>query len=244
MITVVGKRFASRKDVAAVKMQPPRRKAGRMWAGVPHGELLDTLTLHFRRRGWTITKETFCLSSDKADLAAAFELQVPGVIVPPDQKLGMGLLTSNAMRRALRIVVGTTVTVCNNGLVTGEVVMTRKHTRGVNLHEELQEALERYVTKAQNIQDTVAGLKAVHLDQSRVEHILMEAGRQGFMPWSRIGLVDREFRHPRFEEFFEPTSWSLLNAFTWVVKHNPALEQMDQINAFRELLPTEQLLAG
>ena len=58
------------------------------------------------------------------------------------------------------------------------------------------------------------------------------------MPWSRIGAVDKEYRQPTFAEHGRGTSWALLNAFTYTVKRNPALKQMEQMNRFRELLPT------
>lgn len=244
MITVLGKGLVTLKQVRAVPLRQPPRKPGAYWQGVPHGELVGAILDECAGRHWKVTETKFCLSKDGADLAAALSLDVPDLEMPAGQRLGLGILTSNAMRRALRIVVGTTVLICQNGMVSGELVLTRKHTVGFDIHRDIVDALDDYLTKARAIPNMVEGLQARKLKPSEAEHILMEAGRLGIMPGSRIFKVDEEYRNPRFPEFYEPTSWSLLNAFTWVVKENPALEQMDQINCFRELLPTEQLIAA
>lgn len=245
MIAVLGDNSTTLKEVQAVKLQEPTgsRRIGAYWQGVPHGELMDCILRECHDRHWSVGPQKYCLSRDGADLAMAMELKIPQVDIPRGQILGLGVLTSNAMRRALRIVVGSTVVVCQNGMVSGEVVLSRKHTIHFNIQTEIQVALDTYLVKARGLMDTVEGLKARVLTLTDAEGILMHAGRQEIMPWSRIGKVDKEFRRPRFAEFRERTSWSLLNAFTWVVKQNPVLEQMDQINLFRELLPTEQLLA-
>ncbi len=244
MITVLGN-HTTLKDVQAVKLQDPRgRRIGAYWQGVPHGELMDCVLKECQRRRWTVGQQKYSLSKDKADLAMALELKIPKLEVPEGQVLCLGVLTSNAMRRALRIVVGSTVLVCQNGVVSGEVVLSRKHTIHFSIQDEIKDALDTYLLKAHGLMDTVLGLQQSPLTLEEAEHILMQAGRKEIMPWSRIGKVDAEFRSPRFPEFYEPTSWSLLNAFTWVVKQNPVMEQMDQINLFRELLPTQQAVAA
>lgn len=236
MFTVFGS-DTSLKEVMEQKCERPER-AGRYWQGVSHKDLVLGLYDEISYRGWMVTEERYALSKSGSELAGALTLDSTDIDLPDGQTLSLGFLNSNAMKRSLRIVVGTNVVCCNNGMCTGEIVMARKHTKGMNLFDELAGAMNRYVTCAKNVKTTVAGLREAELSSKDAEHILMDAGRQKMMPWSRIGEVDAEYREPRFKEHGEDTSWALLNAFTYVVKKNPPLNQMGQINSFRALLPS------
>jgi len=207
------------------------------WQGIPHGMLIDAVEDECRTRNWTIEKSQFSLSVDGADLAGAFQLRVNDVTLPVGQALELGFLTSNMMRRKLKLVVGTRVFVCNNGMVSGDVVLCNKHTSGFDLFSALEGAMDTYHAKALELPGKIEALQQRELAPVEVEHLLVESGRQGIMPWSRIGQVDEEYRHPTFGDHAVPTSWGLLNAFTHIVKKCPTLTQMDQINEFRALLP-------
>lgn len=238
MIAVLthGEKPQTIETVRQIELVTPRG-AGRVWQGIPHGELCDTISDEVRSRGWKVTDAQFHVSKDQADMAAAFALSIPDIDAPEGQTFSLGLLTSNAMRRTLKIVVGTNVRVCNNGMATGEVVLRAKHTTGFDLIGNVEHAITAYEEKIRAIPALVAKMRETELPPDSAEHILMEAGRAGMMPWSRIGKVDEEYRHPTFAEHGKGTAWALMQAFTYIVKDNPPQFQMDQMNAFRRLLP-------
>lgn len=228
---------AQLKRVPLVRPQHARS----FWQGIKHSDLVDTIQEAVENRGWRVSSTAFSLSNDKGDLAGAFSLRVPDIKMPDDQNLELGFLTSNLMRRKLKLVVGSRVLVCNNGCVTGDIVLCKKHTNRFDLGESLTEALDEYHTKALEIPRRAEELKQYELEVPEVEHLLVETGRRGIMPWSLIGQVDKEYRTPSFNYDTRKehnTSWDLLNAFTHIVKKQPPLGQMDQINEFRAMLPT------
>ena len=235
MITVFGAN-TTLEDLQRIPLERPP-KAGAYWEGVPHGALVNTLSDEIRSRGWNITDQKFSLSKDKGDLVGAFGLEIKGVDAPEGQTLSLGFTTSNMMRMSLKLLVGTQVTVCLNGMATGEIVMQRKHTHGFNMFQEIESSLDQYIPRAQKINHIVKSFQECEISDKVTDRILMEAGRSRLMPWSRIGAVDKEYRKPTFAEHGKGTSWALLNAFTHTVKRNPPLQQMDQMNKFRELLP-------
>lgn len=235
MITVYGANTTI-DEVRNIPLTTPT-KAGGYWKGIPHGELVDTISDEVRSRGWKITEELYCLSKDGADLAGAFSLTIPHLDSPEGQAYSLGFLTSNAMRRSLTMVVGTTVEVCSNGMATGEIVLCKKHTTNFDIITEVDFAVGRYLEKAKDIPALVTRLRGRDLKPVEAEHVLMEAGRAKLMPWSRIGDVDKEYHNPHHTEHGLDTSWALLNAFTYTVKRNPPQQQMDQMNGFRALLP-------
>jgi hypothetical protein len=212
--------------------------AGPVWQGIQHGALVETLKDQALFMGWKVTEEVYSVSKGGTSLAGALALEIPGLPAPEGQTFSMGVLTSNNMERTLRLVVGTNVFVCHNGCATGQVVLRKKHTRNFDLAASLEDAFGKYREEAANVKTIVANLQHTPLTRTMEEAVLCEAGRQGIMCWSRIGEVDAEYHNPRFSDHGMGTSWALLNAFTWVVKKNPPLEQMTQINAFRSLLPT------
>lgn len=213
--------------------------AGAQWEGFQHGELVDIMVDEIRSRKWKINDMKFSLSKDEADLAGAFDISIPSLPQIPGQEYSLGFLTSNMQRRALKMVVGTTVRCCTNGMATGEIVLNLKHTSS-NLDflcDEIGNAAGRYLEKAREIPMLVERMRERSLNTAEASDLLMQAGHAKLLPWARIGMVDNEFRNPTFAEHGKGTSWALLNAFTYVVKEQNPMGQMDRMNRFREMLP-------
>jgi len=212
-------------------------KAGCRWKGVQHGEAVDAIIDETSTRGWSIGDMKFSLNKDNTELAGGMDLVIPEIDPPDGQRFSLGILTSNARTRAMRLYVGTMISICNNGMATGEMILTRKHERTFNFVEELEPALDSYFLAAKQIPLMVERLKETKIGPSEAEHILMEAGRRKLMPWAHIGLVDKEFRLPRHADHGSGTSWALLQSFTEIVKRSPPRMQMDAMNSFRDMLP-------
>ena len=148
----------------------------------------------------------------------------------------LGVMHSNLGDHAVKFAVGAHVFCCANGMVTGDYTLKRKHTKGVVLEDIISTGIETYITKVDEIPLVMEGMKEKELQTQEVNNVLMEAGRQKLMPWSRIGQVDAEYRKPTFEEHNEKTAWGLYNAFTYVVQKCPAHQQITSMNKFRELV--------
>jgi len=224
--------------VRAIPLAIPEH-AGSRWKGIQHGELVDPILFEVNKRGWDVPDMKFAVGGDGSQLAAAFDIKMPKLDSPEGTSFALGLITDNSRHRALRLYAGATIAVCNNGLATGEIILQRRHTTGFNLRENLTHAMDDYLAASRNTANVIEGLRNRKLRNDQYEHLLIEAGRQDMMPWSRLADVDKEYTTPRFGDAFgSENSWSLLNAFTWVAKRNPPMKQMDQINRFRDLLPT------
>lgn len=236
MLTVCQGAKLDRNQLATIELKRPKG-AGPVWQGIKHIDLVDAIHDQALFNGWRVTEETYSVSKQGTSLAGAIGLEIPDITAPEGQSFQMGFLTSNNMERSLRLVVGTRVAVCHNGMCTGQVVLRKKHTTGLDLAEALETGFTEYRKQAEDVRKIVASLQQAEIDTATAEHVLCEAGRRGIMCWSRVGDVDAEYRNPRFSDHGMGTSWALLNAFTWVVKRNPPLEQMSQINNFRALLP-------
>ena len=223
-------------DLHHIPLRRPE-KAGLRWQGIPHGALVKSLIAAIEKRGWEVKDTKFSVSPNETEMAGALNLKINDVKLPEGLSLSLGILTSNAMKRSLLMVAGANVACCLNGMATGQIVMRKKHTIGFNLENEIQDSLDEYRKQVIGIDQVVADLKETELPQKEADRVLMEAGRQRLMPWSRIGKVDAEYRKPTFAEHGQGTSYALLQAFTYHVKKNAPLTQMTSMNRFRELLP-------
>jgi hypothetical protein len=243
MITVIGADITL-EQLHQVEVKEPANVGGR-WQGFQHGQLVCIIMDEIRARGWKINDMQFAMSKDEADLAGAFALSIPKIESIAGQDYSLGFLTSNAQRRALKMVVGTRVACCCNGMVTGEIILNLKHTRTNEafLIDEISNASARYLNKAQEIPLMINRMRERELGKEEASELLLEAGRLKLLPWARIGCVDQEYRHPTFGEHGKNNSWALLNAFTHIVKEQNPLNQMDRMNRFRELLPLAELAA-
>ena len=238
MISVCDKNV-TKVEVSRVQVQRPDH-AGRIWKGIAHGVLVNAIEAAIARKGWIVSNSAFSLSKDKADLVGAFDLTIPGLDAPDGVGFALGFMTSNAMRRSLRLYVGSRIFVCNNGCVTGELILRHKHTNHFRIENNIDHAMSLYRNRIEDTRDMIDGWKKSGLELNMSNSILMAAGRRGIMPFSRIGQVDSEYWKPSYAEHNEKTSWGLLNAFTHIVKKSPTHMQMDQMNRFRELLPCTQ----
>ena len=235
MINVAGKSH-TRKQVDAVEMLRPIH-AGEYWQGIPHRVLTEYLTEAIRRRGWKIEDEKYSLSFDDADIAGAYRLTIPELPAPRGQSYSLGFMSSNARRRALKLVVGTEIFICSNGMATGEVVMQKKHSTGLDIRDEIHQAVASYADKIQNVSGIVWSLQQRELSPTETARILVETGRRGILPWSRVGQVDAEYRRPTFGDHAHPTSWGLYQAFTYIVQKQNPVQQLEGLTAFQTLLP-------
>lgn len=241
MITVVGAKYTM-EDLLRMETRTPEN-AGRRWRPIPHAELASTIRDECLTRGWRIKEERYATARDNADLAGAFLIEgVRGVTVPDGQTLSIGFLHSNARRRALKITVGSSVFVCNNGMCSGSFLLTRVHDHTVNLIDEVGGALDNYVAAAGRLADGVRALRERPLTRAEASDILLQAGRKKLIGWAAVGRVDAEYRHPTFADHGHDNSWALLNAFTYAARGNISpVEQMSTYDEFRKLLPVAAL---
>jgi len=227
--------FCTEKPVTREQMESyelPVHENTVIWQGIHHKELADMLVEEAGLAGLTVKEEKWGYGSTDHRLVGALKVEpnVPlGLNLPDGLEFSLGVLHANDLSRAWVLVVGAEVGVCTNGMAVGEFAVKKRHTYGLNLREAIQGGIHRFIEEARRIGDVAEGLKNREMRTWEVNDILVESGRTGVMPWSRIGKVDREYRNPRYPEFKERTAWSLYNAFTEVAKQSPVYEQFGVI---------------
>lgn len=242
MITVMGGANLTDKQLEKLEFQRPEGVSSR-WQGIPHFDLVKTMENRMDAAGWKFEDRKVAVDKTGFDMVGAWNVTVPGVEEMPDQKLALGFAHSNRCKRSLRLMVGSTVFVCTNGLATGEIVLAKKHTVGLSLDAEIDKGLIRYVESAKLLKHRTDLLKATELTDEQADHILMEAGRNKMMGYPTLGRVSEEYMHPTFADNGSKTSWGLYNAFTYVLKKTCVNTQLDLLYKFQKMMPVVDRIA-
>lgn len=239
MITICGQ-GKTRDELRQIPL--PLRPDNPRWVGIQHGEIADTLERILYGRGIRVKKEMWATSQDDQTLVGGLNIEFPSYLDIPaleGMDYSIGLRHSNDCKHAMSFMVGAQIFICTNGIATGELVLNRKHTSGVNLREVLYDGLTRYIQKAKELSSTIWNMKARGLSRSDADNLLMQAGRARLLPWSGIGKVDKEYRDPTFADHDRKSAWGLYNAFTYVAQNISPVRQLGAINGFRKIVNAE-----
>jgi len=134
------------------------------------------------------------------------------------------------------------VFVCDNLAFRAELMVRRKHT--LNGERNFGNAIANAVTALQQFKETeqerIHLLMHTELRPEQADSMILRAFEKGLLSTLHLPKVIEEWRRPSFEEFQPRTTWSLLNAFTTVLKDraqkNPSMfaVQTMRLNALLE----------
>jgi len=134
--------------------------------------------------------------------------------------LVVGLRNSHDKAFPASIALGSGVFVCDNLAFSGEVNLSRKHTRYIM--RDLPQVVARGVVKLTDIRcNQDLRLDAYHgtgLSTQQAHDIVIQLLDAKAMPNASIQHVLEEYRRPKYEEFKPRTAWSLFNCVTEVAK--------------------------
>jgi len=224
---------ASREEIRAIAI-PEREDVSGRWKGVGHADLLDSLDATLADRGVSTHGERLALGDDGQTLYGSVILAGTKLAIPGDINLALGFRHSNMSRHALTLWVGAVVLVCSNGMVAQEssaATIRRKHTSGLNLDQTVAIGVDSIGVGLDQIKSFKRSLISQPLSEGETAETLVMAGRQGILPWSQIGKVDKVYNSPNFPVFAERNRWSLYNAFTEVIRDRSPLKQLPALAA-------------
>lgn len=207
----------------------PAPDATRHYKPVLHAELREHILTALAPAGLKLEREQYGLTRDGRRMFGV--LDVANGHGADDWRLAIGIRNSYDRSLAVGLCAGSRVFVCDNLAFSGEVTLSRKHTRGV--WEDLPELTAGLLGEivgpyAEDQRDQIDAMKQSELDAAAVDHLILNAFRSKVLPAGDIPDVIHQWDRPRHEEFAPRTAWSLFNAFTEVLKMSPAHLQFDR----------------
>jgi len=214
------------------------------WKGTQHGEWRDALLRSTSDAGLEVVQERWGTNGpNEEDLFGVMEFE-QNEKLPKVAELGVryciGTRHSNRCLFAHTIATGGKVFICDNMVITGERVISRKHTTGANIGEIAGDAVGLWLEKTADLPAMIERLQGLRLEgrhgQVAVHDFLARAAHAGLFGWGAAGRIYEEWLAPRHEEFKPRTAWSLYNATTEVAKRFAPARQIQIGNRSRMLL--------
>ena len=132
----------------------------------------------------------------------------------------VGLRNSHDQSYPAGLVAGTKIIVCDNLCFSGEVRISRKHTRFAerDLRHLTARAVGQLGDRFRGLDERVDAYKAERLTNARAHDIVIRAVDCAAITPAQIPDVLLQWRKPAHEEFTARNAFSLWNAFTEVFK--------------------------
>ena len=193
------------------------------WTPLPHHELMNRVEKRIQNYGYRI-QHSNCLLSHGGDRFFG------SVTLGSRRSLGyrrmIGVRNSHDKSVAAGLVAGVRVTVCANGMFTGDdICLNRKHTSRLyeDLDQKIDEGFQKVFSEWQRNDLRIARYRETEISDERAHDLIIRSVDMEAIPPSAIPRVLKEYREPWHEEFMPRTAWSLHNAFTETMKAKPHL---------------------
>ena len=198
-------------------------RATRTWQPIPHIEIIERVETALQTNHLTIGMTAHSLSHGGSRYFGLMEIREK-TTRDDDYAWVLGIRNSHDKTFPAGLVAGASVFVCDNLSFSGEVRVTRKHTRYIlrDLPSLVQGAVGRLMSAWHHQAERIETYKRYPLSDERVHDLVVRSVDLGIVPNRIVPDVLTEWRHPRHEEFAPRNAWSLFNGYTEVLKGNLA----------------------
>jgi|ERR1700733_484588 len=183
---------------------------------IAHERMIELVTGAMADMGLVIAQQQYALAKDGQRFFGLFDLRGD----QPDYNLVFGLRNSHDKTFPAAISLGSRVFVCDNLAFSGEIQISRRHTRHIerDLPALVAKATAALVESRQVQHKRIEAYKGFEIDDRSAHDLIVNGARNGLFPASDIINVAKEWHEPTYEDFRPRTGWSLFNAFTEVAK--------------------------
>jgi len=215
MLLHCGAQTVSREDLLAV----PTPRGTQTWYPLSHETILREVVGQLESSGFAILEETHALSHEGARYFGVMSVTLPNR-AEADFGWIVGIRNSHDMTYPAGLVAGTRVFVCDNLCFSGEVRISRKHTRFAerDLRHLTARAVGQLGDKFRGLDQRVIAYKEERITNTRAHDIIIRAVDCAAITPAQISDVLMQWRKPEHESFEPRNAWSLFNAFTEVHK--------------------------
>ncbi len=193
---------------------PPSTKT---WFPIRHLEVLETVEQHIGDSGFQMRSMQLSMTDDQKRFFGVLDLRSP---IAEGVTLSVGVRNSNDKTFPIGFCIGHRTFVCDNLAFSSEVVLSKRHTRfGESRFREGIAAIVAKLHEYQSIEaQRLAKLQQSTLTDKQADAIILRAWDKGVVGTRLLRPLIDQWRVPAFEDFLPRTAWSLLSAFTHIVK--------------------------
>tara|TARA_Y100000310_G_scaffold326752_1_gene392082 strand:- start:1468 stop:2124 length:657 start_codon:yes stop_codon:yes gene_type:complete len=202
---------------------------------------MEEVSTALKSSGVEIDCERLALSRDQSKMFGVLDLIQPSQAVTnhmqgmterecdPGRGLTLGLRSANDQSFSIQIVVGLRVFVCDNLCFSGDfMALSRKHTTGVNLRNEVRRGIDRYWEQSGHLREQFNQLEAAPLRIAHARDLIYDAFVKELLPTRYLKPVHSAYfsPEPTWEDCQPDTLYGLHNAFTRAIREEPTRPQL------------------
>ena len=215
MLLHCGAETVTREQLFAV----PTPRGTPTWFPLSHRTILGEIETHLKTTGFSIPEEAHALSHDGARYFGVLSV-IGRDQSPSDVGWVVGLRNSHDQTYPAGLVAGTRVFVCDNLAFSGEVRISRKHTKFAyrDLRHLTARAVGQLGDRFRGLDRRIEAYKAESVPDWLAHDLTIRAVDCGAITPAQVPDVVAEWRQPHHSAFEPRNAWSLFNAFTEVHK--------------------------
>lgn len=185
------------------------------WAPLPHHLIIKTFNELAPSHGFEVINHDLQLSKDTLRMLAKLHLRA-GNGHDHERLLQVGLLNFNNHKRAFRGTAGYHVIICSNGMHTGDLILSQRHSRSVSewLHAQVNSAFEQLRQRYHTQNAEIEKFKVTSCGDRDFNHLLIRAFEEQAITVRNLPIVLKNWKHPNYDAFRPRNLWSALNSFT------------------------------
>jgi Domain of unknown function (DUF932) len=194
-------------------------EATKTWKPISHDRVLDTALQTLGEAGYQVGSTKLGVSHEGQRFFGTLDLVAP---LAPGVALAVGLRNSADKSLPMGFCAGSRVFVCDNLAFRADLLVKRKHTANgqARFSADIAAAVESLASFRDAEAGRIAALQRRFLSDAEAESLMLRACIQrGIVAQSQLGSIFAEYHEPRHQEFQARTAWSLLNAFTEVLRN-------------------------
>ncbi|MCH1499352.1 MAG: DUF945 domain-containing protein [Akkermansiaceae bacterium] len=206
-----GAQQVTRESISEVPT-PPNTET---WYPMSHDHLLNEVEEQLTNGGFKLGRQAHALSHDGARYFGLLELRLPGH-QHCDYRWVVGLRNSHDKTFPAAMVAGTQVFVCDNLAFTGQVKLSRKHTRFAerDLRHLTSRAVGKLGDRFMKLDQRIDAYKQKRITDNKAHDLIVRALDCRAITATQVPKVLSEWRKPTHREFRRRNIWSLFNAVT------------------------------
>jgi hypothetical protein len=203
----------SEEELREYKAPPPEGR----WFPIAHYDVLTKVKETLHDAGYDVERQKLAVARNNHRFFGTLDLKTP---LACGVNLAVGVRNSTDKSFPLGFCAGSRVFVCDNLAFRSELLVKRKHTRFGE--QRFANAIADAVTALQSFKEMEAKrlrvLMNTELREEQADSLILRAFEKGIISTCQLPAVLKEWRSPSFEEFEPRTAWSLLNAFTTILR--------------------------
>lgn len=184
-------------------------------------EVVKTLHRVADENGFGVVDGDYALARQDGMLLGVIQLekekgfQLGGLEAKP----ALGFRSSTNRTTSLQIVAGGAVLVCDNMVLSGNVVMVvKRHTLNMNLLNQVRNGFDNYLGQQEVLQEGVRRLQGEELEDNQAKAVVYDSILNYGVPSRLLKEINRWYFEERPEDCNPRTSWGLHNSFTRALK--------------------------